>query len=133
MSDENYERRSIKQFYFFREFEERCMKFTTKETEVRKVFERQQWVSHSIKKHSYIYKEDKICISQEPVIQCSHDSYPNEMRKKTVNFVCLPEGRTAKLYIERIERGEYPQELKQQPVAFRTEMDQPVSCKPRQI
>jgi len=116
-----------------REFEERCVKFTIKETEARKVFERQQWVSHSIKKHSYIYKEDKICISQEPVIQCSHDSYPNEMRKKTVNFVCLPEGRTANLYIERIERGEYPQELKQQPVAFRTEMDQPVSCKPRQI
>merc|ERR1712112_551882 len=89
--------------------------------------------NQSIKKHSYIYKEDKICISQEPVIQCSQDSYPQEMRKKTVNFVCLPEGRTAKLYIERIERGEYPQELKQQPVAFRTEMDQPVSCRPRQI
>jgi len=116
-----------------REFEERCVKFTTKETEARKVFERQHSDNQSIKKHSYIYKEDKICISQEPVIQCSQDSYPQEMRKKTVNFVCLPEGRTAKLYIERIERGEYPQELKQQPVAFRTEMDQPVSCRPRQI
>merc|ERR1712033_64172 len=80
-----------------------------------------------------IYKEDKICISQEPVIQCSQDSYPQEMRKKTGSFVCLPGGRTAKLYIERIEHGEYPQELKQQPVAFRTEMDQPVSCRPRQI
>merc|ERR1712126_255985 len=108
-----------------REFEERCVKFTTKETEARKVFERQHSDNQSIKKHSYIYKEDKICISQ--------DSYPQEMRMKTVNFVCLPEGRTAKLYIERIERGEYPQELKQQPVAFRTEMDQPVSCRPRQI
>ena len=109
------------------------MKFTTVNTEARKVFERQHLDNQSIKKHSFIYKEDKICISQELVIQCSQDSYPSEMRKKTINFVCLPEGRTAQLYIERIERGEYPQELKLQPVAFKTEMDQPVSCRPRQI
>merc|ERR1712025_669291 len=116
-----------------RDLEERCVKFTTVNTEARKVFERQHLDNQSIKKHSFIYKEDKICISQEPVIQCSQDSYPSEMRKKTINFVCLPEGRTAQLYIERIERGEYPQELKLQPVAFKTEMDQPVSCRPRQI
>merc|ERR1712137_262370 len=80
-----------------------------------------------------IYKDDKICISQIPLVQCSINSMPREMRKKTVNFVCLPEGRVAKLYAERIERGEILQELKHQPVAFKAEMDQPVSCKPHQV
>merc|ERR1712029_603998 len=47
-----------------------------------------------------------ICISQIPLVQCSINSMPREMRKKTVSFVCLPEGRVAKLYAERIERGE---------------------------
>merc|ERR1712240_719280 len=87
----------------------------------------------AIKKHSYIYKDDKICISQVPLVQCSINSMPREMRKKTVSFVCLPEGRVAKLYAERIERGEILQELKHQPVAFKAEMDQPVSSKPRQV
>merc|ERR1712111_312316 len=72
-------------------------------------------------------------LSQIPLVQCSINSMPREMRKKTVNFVCLPEGRVAKLYAERIERGEILQELKHQPVAFKAEMDQPVSCKPRQV
>merc|ERR1711868_263010 len=98
-----------------REEEERCIKFNIKETEARR--------------HSYIYQEDKICISQEPVIQCSNDSIPEEMRQKTVSYVCLPEGRVAKLYAERIERGESPQELKHQPVAFKAGMEQPVSCR----
>merc|ERR1711955_122379 len=70
--------------------------------------------SRAIKKHSYIYKDDKICISQVPLVQCSINSIPREMRKKTVSFVCLPEGRVAKLYAERIERGEILQELKHQ-------------------
>merc|ERR1719342_155445 len=89
--------------------EERCVKFETKETKVKSVFNSELHDSSSIK------------------------SMPREMRKKTVNFVCLPVGRVAKLYAERIERGEILQELKQQPVAFKAEMDQPVSCKPRQV
>merc|ERR1712126_10787 len=99
--------------------EERCIKFETKETKVRSVFESEM--------------NDKICISQVPLVQCSINSMPREMRKKTVSFVCLPEGRVAKLYAERIERGEILQELKHQPVAFKAEMDQPISCQPRQV
>jgi len=113
--------------------EERCIKFETKETKVRSVFESEMNDSRAIKKHSYIYKDDKICISQVPLVQCSINSMPREMRKKTVSFVCLPEGRVAKLYAERIERGEILQELKHQPVAFKAEMDQPISCQPRQV
>merc|ERR1712126_785512 len=113
-----------------REEEERCIKFNIKKTDIKKVFENEEHRnSKTIKRHSYIYQEDKICISQEPVIQCSHDSIPEEMRQKTVSYVCLPEGRVAKLYAERIERGESPQELKHQPVAFKAEMEQPVSCR----
>merc|ERR1712126_169709 len=113
-----------------REEEERCIKFNIKKTDIKKVFENEEHRnSKTIKRHSYIYQEDKICISQEPVIQCSHDSIPEEMRQKTVSYVCLPEGRVAKLYAERIERGESPQELKHQPVAFKAEMEQPLSCR----
>merc|ERR1719348_481415 len=103
---------------------------STKKTDIKKVFENEEHRnSKTIKRHSYIYQEDKICTSQEPIIQCSHDSIPEEMRQKTVSYVCLPEGRVAKLYAERIERGESPQELKHQPVAFKAEMEQPLSCR----
>merc|ERR1712029_1112154 len=84
--------------------------------------------SKSIMKHSIIYKDDKICFSQDPVIKCSVNTVPNKLRKKTVNFVCLPEGRIAKMYIEKVEHGERLQELKRQEVDFQVEMDQPISC-----
>merc|ERR1711874_848903 len=85
-------------------------------------------VKFEIKKHSIIYKDDKICFSQDPVIKCSVNTVPKELRKKTVNFVCLPEGRIAKTYIEKVEHGERLQELKRQEVDFQVEMDQPISC-----
>merc|ERR1711979_142054 len=78
-------------------------------------------------------QEDKICISQEPVVQCSSGSIPQSMKKKMIKYVCLPEGRISKLYSERIERGESPQELKHQPIAFQTQMDVPVKCGPKQL
>merc|ERR1711915_1142267 len=109
-----------------REFEERCVKFTTKVTESRKVFERQHSDNQSIKKHSYIYKEDKIYLPRARYPMLSRLLSPGN-EKEDCQLCMSSWGRTAKLYIERIERGEYPQELKQQPVAFRTEMDQPVS------
>ena len=41
--------------------------------------------------------------------------------------------RISKLYSERIERGESPQELKHQPIAFQAQMDVPVNCRPKQL
>merc|ERR1711910_76136 len=73
-------------------------------------------------------EEDKICISQDPVLYCSNGSVAKDIRKKSIKYVCLPERRVAKLYEARIQRGESPQELKHQPVAFTAEMEQPVSC-----
>merc|ERR1712200_360145 len=106
--------------------EEKCLKYETKRTPVTSIYSSGHKDSYSVKKHSYIYKEDKLCISQEPVVQCSNGSIPKTMKKKMIKFVCLPEGRISKLYSERIERGESPQELKHQPVAFKVEMEQPV-------
>merc|ERR1712183_126151 len=80
-----------------------------------------------------IYQADKICISQEPVVQCTSGSTPKVTTKKTIKFVCLPEGRVSKLYAERIERGESPLELRHQPVAFEAKMKQPISCGPPQV
>merc|ERR1711936_423008 len=73
-------------------------------------------------------EEDKICISQDPIVYCSSGSVAKDIRRKSVKYVCLPEGRVAKLYESRIQRGESPQERRHQPVAFTAEMEQPVSC-----
>merc|ERR1711988_1113765 len=113
--------------------EQECAKYETKRTQVSSIFSSGQRDSYSIKKHSYIYKKGQLCISQEPVVQCSEDSIPKSMTKKTIKFVCLPEGPISKLYSDRIERGESPQELKHQPVAFTAQMDQPVICGPSQL
>jgi len=109
--------------------EQQCAKYKTKKTQVSSVFKTGSTDSNTIKKHSYIYKDEKICISQEPVIQCSAGAMPVQIRKKAISFVCLPEGRVASLYQHRIENGESPIELRQQPVAFKAQMDQPVQCK----
>merc|ERR1711973_549086 len=54
--------------------EQECAKYETKRTQVSSIFSSGQRDSYSIKKHSYIYKKDQLCISQEPVVQCSEDS-----------------------------------------------------------
>jgi len=87
--------------------------------------------SSSMMKHSYTYHQGKICISQQPVVQCSSGYSPTSVTSKSVKFVCLPEGRVSKLYAERIERGESPQELKHQPIAWEAVMAQPVGCGPK--
>merc|ERR1711872_9627 len=66
--------------------EQECAKYETKRTEVSSIFSSGQRDSYSIKKHSYIYKKDQLCISQEPVVQCSEDSIPKSMTKKTIKF-----------------------------------------------
>merc|ERR1711881_470676 len=116
-----------------KEEEQRCAKYETKKTHVSSIYSSGQKDSYSTKKHSYIYKEDKICISQDPVVKCSSGSIPESMKKKMIKFVCLPEGRVSKLYSERIERGESPQELKHQPIAFQAEMEVPVKCGPKKV
>merc|ERR1712168_960215 len=85
--------------------EQECAQYETERTPVSSIFSSGQRDSYSIKKHSYIYKKDQLCISQEPVVQCSEGSIPKSMKKKTIKFVCLPEGRISKLYSERIEPG----------------------------
>ena len=108
--------------------ESKCIKYKTQKTPVSSLYKSIQQSNHAIKKHSVIYQGDKLCVSQEPVVQCSKGSFPKAVTHKSIKFVCLPEGRVSKLYAERIERGESPQELRQQPVSFETKMAQPISC-----
>jgi len=119
---------SVETLNKIRSEEMNCVKFEINKTNVRSVFESELRDSKSILRHSIIYKDEEICISQAPVVKCPVNTVPKEMRKKTVNFVCLPEGRIAKMYIEKVKRGETLQELKRQEVDFMLEMDQPVSC-----
>ena len=113
--------------------EEKCIKYKVEKTRMSSMYKSIQRENYSIKKHSYIYQADKICISQEPVVQCTSGSTPKVTTKKSIKFVCLPEGRVSKLYAERIERGESPLELRHQPVAFEAKMKQPISCGPPQV
>merc|ERR1719391_338686 len=119
---------SVETLNKIRSEEMNCVKFEISKTKIRSVFESEMRDSKSIMKHSIIHKDEEICISQAPVVKCPVNTVPKEMRKKTVNFVCLPEGRIAKMYIEKVKRGETLQELKRQEVDFMLEMDQPVSC-----
>merc|ERR1712083_213249 len=75
--------------------EQECAKYETKRTQVSSIFSSGQRDSYSIKKHSYIYKKDQLCISQEPVVQCSEDSIPKSMKKKTIKFVSCPRAASA--------------------------------------
>ena len=108
--------------------EVKCIKHKTEKTPVTSLYKFTQHSNYAIKKHSAIYQGDKLCISQEPVVQCTTGSSPRAVTHKNIKFVCLPEGRVSKLYAERIERGESPQELRQQTVSFETKMAQPISC-----
>jgi len=109
--------------------ESKCAKFEMIRTPLAPLVNFQ--ASYSIMKHSYIYQDGKICISQLPLVQCTQGNSPSTITIKSVKFVCLPEGRLSKLYAERIERGESPQELLHQPVAFEAKMSQPISCGPK--
>jgi len=120
---------SVETLNKIRSEEMNCVKFEISKTKIRSVFESEMRDSKSIMKHSIIHMDSKICFSQDPVIKCSVNTVPKQMRKKTVNFVCLPEGRIAKMYTEKVEQGEILQELKRQEVDFSMEMEQPISCR----
>ena len=109
--------------------EDKCAKFEVIKTSLSPLIKYQS--SYSILKHSYIYQESKLCISQLPMVHCTSGNTPSVITTKSVKFVCLPEGRVSKLYEDRIQRGESPQELLHQPVAFEARMSQPVSCGPK--
>merc|ERR1719237_1425717 len=83
--------------------EEKCVKYTTQNTEVSTIWRSSKTDVYTERKHSYIYKEDKICISQDPIVYCSSGSVAKDIRRKSVKYVCLPEGRVAKLYESRTQ------------------------------
>merc|ERR1712121_153440 len=120
---------SVETLNKIRSEEMHCVKFEIKKTKIRSVLESELRDSKSIMKHSIIYKDEKICFSKDPVIKCFFNTVPRVMRKKTISFVCLPEGRIAKMYTEKVEQGEILQELKRQEVDFSMEMEQPISCR----
>merc|ERR1719431_2497777 len=67
---------------------EKCVKYTTKNTEVSSIWRSSKTDVYTERKHSYIYKEDKICISQDPIVYCSSGSVAKDIRRKSVQYVC---------------------------------------------
>ena len=69
---------------FARSEEEKCVKYITKNTEVSTIWKISKTDVYSERKHSFIYKEDKICISQDPIVYCSSGSIAKDIRRKSV-------------------------------------------------
>jgi len=111
--------------------QQKCVQYKVQRTPVSNLYK--SFGSSSVKRHSFIYQGDKLCISQQPLVQCVQGSFPQALTTKSVKFVCLPKGRVSKLYADRVERGESPQELKQQPVAFQSQVTYPISCEIPQL
>merc|ERR1719182_379569 len=109
--------------------EEKCVKYTTQNTEVSSIWRSSKPDVYTERKHSYIYKEDKICISQDPIVYCSSGSYPKEQRRLNLSYVCFPEGGESESYKQRCERGEnLVSELWSKEVSFTTVMERASSC-----
>merc|ERR1711982_281045 len=67
----------------------KCIKYKTQKTPVSSLYRSIQQ-NHAIKKHSVIYQEDKLCVSQEPVVQCMAGSFPKAVTHKSIKLsACL--------------------------------------------
>ena len=81
-------------------------------------------------KHALVKQGKTICISQVPVVECGNGCEARSNIEKVVPFTCLPANRprVAKLYEEKVRRGEILPELRNMDNAFRSEMKVPSSC-----
>ena len=81
-------------------------------------------------KHALVKQGNTVCISQVPVVECGNGCEARNNREKVVPFTCLPANRprVAKLYEEKVRRGEILPELRNMEQAFQSEMKVPSSC-----
>jgi len=109
--------------------EEKCVKRTIKNTKVSTVYRTAGQDMHHKLRHSVITKENKVCISKQQQIVCINGSFPKELRRMTLSFVCFPEGGESESYKQRCERGEnLVSELWGKEVSFTTVMEQATTC-----
>lgn len=62
------------------------------------------------------------------MVSCSAACKPSERTRKRVDFVCMPKGRLAERYAEKIRRGEILPEVQRMNKTFNTQLRLPRSC-----
>merc|ERR1711978_346458 len=102
-----------------------CQSYRSKSSQCSPLSHQTQEKIQEEEERCYKYETKKTHVSS---IYSSAQKNSYSIKKQMMKFVCLPEGRISKLYSQRIERGESPQELKHQPIAFQAQMDVPVNC-----
>ena len=80
--------------------------------------------------HSIVQQDNRTCISQIPVLECSSGCSSKTLVSKLVPYTCLPMGnkRIVKVYEEKVRRGEILPELRSMNKSFSANVEVPVSC-----
>jgi len=80
-------------------------------------------------KHSVIKKEGRVCISQVPISSCLSDFEAASNIQKTISFTCLPaSNKVARLYVDKVMRGEILRELRSMDTHYWLPTQMPVFC-----
>lgn len=82
-------------------------------------------------RHEILVKKDKICFSVKPVTECSTLCKAHSVTDKKVSFVCMPNGRIADLYVEKVMQGKtLTTELNKLSKSLDVTMTLPKTCVP---
>jgi hypothetical protein len=85
----------------------------------------------TVHKHITIQRPGQVCISKVPVALCGTMCKAEQGQKveKSVEFICIPEGRLAEHYMRKAQSGEsLGNELRSMDASFATKMHQPRHC-----
>jgi len=84
----------------------------------------------SQRKHVKIWKEQQLCISRVPVVECGGACAPKALVEKRLSFTCLPatRERVIRHYEAKVRRGELLPELRNMDEHFTSDLVVPVTC-----
>merc|ERR1712105_222709 len=84
----------------------------------------------SQRKHVKIWKEQQLCISRVPIVECGGACAPKSLVEKRLSFTCLPatRGRVIRNYEAKVRRGELLPELRNMDEHFTSDLVVPVTC-----
>lgn len=108
---------------------EQCSKYKIQPTKVAQGFKINTGKC-TLLRHIIMQQSKEVCISKVPVTQCgpSCKASRSELVEKTVDFVCMPKGRVADLYIKKVHEGQTLDELKNMDTAYKLKIQQPRHC-----
>merc|ERR1712200_362108 len=84
----------------------------------------------SQRKHVKIWKEQQLCISRVPIVECGGACAPKSLVEKRLSFTCLPatRERVIRHYEAKVRRGELLPELRNMDEHFTSDLVVPVTC-----